>query len=191
LRTKEVLRLALERGEITSKDVVCNLSEGAENPKAYRNLLAQAATILSRLHERGELEREWIRENRGCFSYRPSDKTVDSLLPVLGILEERKKRKQIEETLSKITKRLILELRLDEQVKAILWDSENFKADRTVEIYIITDSLEVEDLINNEVGSFQVDATKFKPVFVGPKDPVSDKTILYGWGYLFRESSKE
>lgn len=82
------MRIILEHGEVTVRAVTTALAAERERPPAYTTVM----TIMSRLHERGLLER--VKRGRG-YTYRPaadeqatidelSRRAVDQLLQTYG-----------------------------------------------------------------------------------------------------------
>jgi len=190
-----MVRLALEKGEITSSDVVSCLVRKPLPAREYRSLLAQASTLLGRLHARGELERRWIRRNRGCYLYTPSESAIDSLLPLLDVLEERKRRKGIQEAVTEFVKRIVLQLRLEDQVTAVLWNprgQDQAGKESSVEVWVMVTSHGCEKLILQEAERSGRGIVRIQPIFLQARK--GDKqaweqipqcaSILYGWSQV-------
>lgn len=200
MKTQRILELALERGEITSSEVVKALAESIGSAGEYRRLLAQASTLLSRLHQKGSLSRRWVKENRGQYVYFPSDRTIDSLLPVLNVLQERVKRRQVEEALTTFVRRIVLELRMEDTVKAVLWDPSSCRGTAgsgtaRLPVWIVATAMVDKESIETEAGRMR-EVFDAGLVFV-PSDRFrsarlpDSSVILYGWDYVSSHRGKE
>lgn len=168
--TQDIVYLALRKGEITSWEVVRELIGEVKNPRDYRSFLAQASTLLRRLHKRGILERKWVREHRGQYVYSPSEKIIGSLLPALDVLEERKRRKEIEEALTEFAKEIILKLRMEDEVKAILWNPSEYKDTEEglrAGAWIVMSDMKNRDVIEMKAKENHK-IVKIDPIFVTP-----------------------
>lgn len=191
MKTEDILHLALRRGEITSKDVVSELSGDVKKQSDYRALLAQASTLLRRLHKSGRLERRWVANQKGQYVYSPSEKTINPLLPALHVLEERKRRKNIEETLAEFTEEIILRLRMENEVKAILWnpsERRNSAEGLEVKAWIVTSDMKGRGIIERKAKEYE-ENMKIDPFFLTPKQfitlqNVDSMRILYGWNSI-------
>jgi hypothetical protein len=190
MKTEDILQLALRKGEITSKDVVNELVGEVEKQSDYRALLAQASTLLRRLHKRGRLERRWVKDQKGQYVYFPSEKTISSLLPALHVLEERKRRKEIEEALTQFAKEIILKLRLEDEVKGILWNPSEYEDTENgmrAKVSVVMNNTKSKNMVKTKIeekyGNVMVD-----PVFVTPDWIVSQNVdsmkIFYGWNFV-------
>jgi len=190
-RTQDIFYLALRRGEITSENVVKELVDEVKNRREYRSLLAQASTLLRRLHRRGMLERKWVREHRGQYVYFPSDKVVISLLPALDVLEERKRIKEVEETLMGFAKEIILNLRLEDEVKGILWNPleiESSKEGVRLKVWVLISDMKKKDVVERKAkenqGTVKIDPTFVTPNHLSSLQNIDFLKILYGWNFI-------
>jgi len=191
VKTQDILYLALGKGKITSEEVVKELVGEVKNRGDYRSLLAQASTLLRRLHRRGMLERKWVKEHRGQYIYSPSEKIIDSLLPALDVLEERKRKEEIEEALTEFTREIVLKLRMEDDIKGILWNPSKYKDTREglrVEVWIVMSDMERSGIIKRKVEENH-GIVKIDPVFVTPNQiatlqNIESMNILYGWSFI-------
>jgi len=191
LRTQDILYLALRKGEITSEEIIKELIGEVKNRGDYRKFLAQASTLLRRLHKRGMLERKWVREHRGQYVYSPSEKIIGSLLPALGVLEERKRRKEIEEALTEFAKEIILKLRMEDIVKGILWNPSEYKDTEEglrAGAWIAMSDMKNRGIIERKAKENRR-IVKIDPVFITPTqlsalENLDSMKILYGWDFV-------
>ncbi len=191
VRTQEILYLALRKGEITSEDVIAYLVGEVKNRRDHRTLLAQASTLLRRLYNRGALERRWVRERRGQYVYTPSEKIIGTLLPALDVLEERKRRKKMEEALIALAREIILKLRMEDDVKAILWNPSEYEdskeGPRTKVWFVMGDMKEANTVERKTEARYGV--VKIDPIFVTTAQltnlqNLESMKILYGWSFI-------
>jgi len=114
-----------------------------------------------------------------------------SLLPALDVLEERKRRKEIEEVLTEFAKEIILKLRMEDEVKGILWDPSECKEDKEglrAKVWIVMSNMRNGDIIDRKVKECH-EVVKIDSVFITPDELITQQNIdfmeiLYGWGFI-------
>ncbi|MDI6708967.1 MAG: nucleotidyltransferase domain-containing protein [Candidatus Thermoplasmatota archaeon] len=103
-----ILRAILEKGKVTSYELVTTLRGVSEKNARYKKELYIVNTTLRRLTKKGLLYRVWTKERRGMYVYKPTKKAIDLYLPTSEIAKKRLISERLQAEAKKLTKGLVL-----------------------------------------------------------------------------------
>lgn len=153
ITTENLLRAAIERGEIDSYTAVTLFTKIKEKDPEYRKEVIKTNVLLRRLIEKKLLRRIWTRKRRGLYSYKPTKKALALYLPSSEIARKRLISERYQEEAKQLTKKMISHTRIRKslQLVALFGSVARREADERsdVDILIVVDDDKIRALVED------------------------------------------
>lgn len=153
ITTENLLRAAIERGEIDSYTAVTLFTKIKEKDPEYRKEVIKTNVLLRRLIEKKLLRRIWTRKRRGLYSYKPTKKALTLYLPSSEIARKRLISERYQEEAKQLTKKMISHTRIRKslQLVALFGSVARREADERsdVDILIVVDADKIRALVED------------------------------------------